>query len=42
MLKTPDDVSETLSKVLIKTEPLLEPARTLNQTVNLPIRKCDF
>ena len=42
MLKTPDDVSETLSKVLIKTAPLLEPARTLNQTVNLPIRKCDF
>ena len=38
MLKIPDDVTTTLSKVLIKSESLFEPVRTLKR----PIRKCFF
>ena len=34
MLKNPDDVSETLFKVLIKFALLLEPIRAPNQMVN--------
>ena len=34
MLKIPDDVSETLFKVLIKFAPFLEPIRAPSQTVN--------